>query len=173
MQLRTVTQVNADGTPVGEIGILDAHRSPGILHRAFSVFVFTPDRRKLMIQKRFSGKPTFGGQWGNTCCSHQFADETDEAAGMRRLKEEMGFTVPLIKGPVFTYRADDPRGNGFAEHEHDTILLGTADESVHVVMNPAEAEDWKWIDIDILKRDIKEHPSAYVPWLPIALTQLP
>lgn len=169
---RTVTKVQADGSPIGEIDILEAHTHPGILHRAFSVFVFSGDGTKLMLQKRFRGKPTFGGLWGNTCCSHQFAGEEDTAAGMRRLKEEMGFTVPLKKGNSFTYQADDPRGNGMSEHEHDTILTGTADASVTVTMNPQEAEDWKWIGMEDLRRDIALHPEQYVPWLPIALTHL-
>lgn len=173
MQTRTVTQVTSDGTPVKEIDILEAHRTPGILHRAFSVFVFSPDGTKLMIQKRFGGKPTFGGLWGNTCCSHQFPAEGDVEAGVRRLEEEMGFSVPLIKGDTFVYQANDPRGNGFSEHEHDTMLLGHAPESVQVVMNPAEAEDWKWVPVADLRRDIAAHPDRYVPWLPIALTHLP
>lgn len=169
---RTVTQVRADGSPVAEIDILEAHRHPGILHRAFSVFVLSPDRSKLLIQKRFSGKPTFGGQWGNTCCSHQFPGEGNVAAGERRLKEEMGFTVALTEGPCFVYQANDPRGNGMAEHEHDTMLMGTAEESVTVTMNPEEAEDWKWIGLDELRSDVVTHPERYVPWLPIALTHL-
>lgn len=170
--LRTVTEVAPDGTPLREIDILEAHRSPGILHRAFSVFVFTPDGKELMIQKRFSGKPTFGGQWGNTCCSHQFAGEGDREAGMRRLQEEMGFVVELRKGPVFTYQAEDPRGNGMAEHEHDTMLIGSAGKDIVVTMNPQEAEDWKWVELSELRRDVSAHPEKYVPWLHIALTHL-
>lgn len=170
---RTVTQVTADGSPLGEIDIVDAHKRPGILHRAFSVFIFSEDGSALMLQKRFSGKPTFGSQWGNTCCSHQYAGEDDEAAGMRRLQEEMGFTVPVKKVAAFTYQADDPRGTVFSEHEHDTILVGTADTSVIVTPNPAEAEDWKWMSMDELRADLAAHREIYVPWLPIALAHLP
>ncbi len=170
---RTVTQVGTDGALLGEIDILTAHRHPGILHRAFSVFVFSEDGTRVMLQKRFSGKPTFGGQWGNTCCSHQLPGEDDVSAGMRRLREEMGFSVPLKKGTSFTYRADDPRGNGMSEHEHDTILIGTADASVEVMMNPLEAEEWKWMSLDALRADLISHPETYVPWLSIALKHLP
>lgn len=169
---RTVTRVHPDGTPIEEIDILVAHTAPGILHRAFSVFVFSPDRTKLMLQKRFQGKPTFGGLWGNTCCSHQYEGESDTAAGERRLMEEMGFTVKLIQGASFVYQANDPRGNGMAEHEHDTILMGTASENTVVKLNPKEAEDWMWMTVADLKMNLSIHPEKYVPWLPIALKHI-
>jgi isopentenyl-diphosphate delta-isomerase len=41
----------------------------GLLHRAFSVFLFNNDG-KLLIQRRASEKITFPGYWANTCCSH-------------------------------------------------------------------------------------------------------
>lgn len=41
----------------------------GILHRAFSVFLFNKDG-KLLLQKRASDKITFPSVWTNTCCSH-------------------------------------------------------------------------------------------------------
>lgn len=166
---RTVTAVTQDGKPLSEVGLIEAHTGEGILHRAFSVFVFSPDRNKLMLQKRAEKKPTFGGLWGNTCCSHQFPGEEDTAAGMRRLREEMGFSVPVVKGSAFVYRAMDPRGNGFLEHEHDTVLIGTATEDVPVVLNPHEASDWKWMDMVALKKELESHADLYVPWLSIAL----
>ena len=49
----------------------------GMLHRAFSVFLFTPDGR-LILQQRSSAKITFPLIWANTCCSHPLADLPDE-----------------------------------------------------------------------------------------------
>jgi len=169
---RTVTLVDTHGSPIGEADIVEAHLSPGKLHRAFSVFVFSDDQKTLMLQKRFTGKPTFGSLWANTCCSHQLPNEDDVAAGTRRLQEEMGFSVPLEKKASFIYQADDPRKNGMSEHEHDTILLGTADESISVTMNPQEVEDWKWMTVEDLQTDLKVYPEKYVPWLSIALRHI-
>jgi isopentenyl-diphosphate delta-isomerase type 1 len=42
----------------------------GLLHRAFSVFLFRPKDGRLLLQKRADEKITFPGMWTNTCCSH-------------------------------------------------------------------------------------------------------
>jgi isopentenyl-diphosphate delta-isomerase type 1 len=42
----------------------------GILHRAFSVFLFDISTCELLLQKRASTKITFPNVWTNTCCSH-------------------------------------------------------------------------------------------------------
>jgi isopentenyl-diphosphate Delta-isomerase len=41
----------------------------GLLHRAFSVFIFTKDG-KLLLQQRAAEKITFPEHFTNTCCSH-------------------------------------------------------------------------------------------------------
>jgi isopentenyl-diphosphate delta-isomerase len=47
----------------------------GMLHRAFSVFLFKEDR--LLLQQRADTKITFPGYWTNTCCSHPLATEDE------------------------------------------------------------------------------------------------
>ena len=46
----------------------------GALHRAFSVFLFSPDG-KLLLQQRAASKVTFPAVWTNTCCSHPLAGQ--------------------------------------------------------------------------------------------------
>ncbi|KAK6464198.1 NUDIX hydrolase domain-like protein [Scheffersomyces coipomensis] len=41
----------------------------GLLHRAFSVFLFN-ENNELLLQQRADEKITFPGMWTNTCCSH-------------------------------------------------------------------------------------------------------
>jgi len=41
----------------------------GLLHRAFSVFLFN-ERNELLLQQRAASKITFPRMWTNTCCSH-------------------------------------------------------------------------------------------------------
>lgn len=52
----------------------------GLLHRAFSCFLFDPVSGKLLLQKRAPEKITFPNMWTNTCCSHPLAirDELEE-----------------------------------------------------------------------------------------------
>jgi len=70
----------------------------GLLHRAFSVFLFDSSNR-LLLQQRSDEKITFPGYWTNTCCSHPLnvEDEKDEnnhlgvkRAARRKLYHELG-----------------------------------------------------------------------------------
>jgi hypothetical protein len=47
----------------------EAGQPRGLLHRAFSVFLFNSDN-KLLLQQRAASKITFPKVWTNTCCSH-------------------------------------------------------------------------------------------------------
>jgi len=50
----------------------------GLLHCAFSVFVFHPSDGKLLLQQCASEKITFPDMWTNTCCSHPLDDFDEE-----------------------------------------------------------------------------------------------
>ncbi len=161
---RTVTLVDTNGSPLGQCDILQAHTGEGKLHKAFSVFIFNPDRSKTLIQKRAAGKMLWPGIWANTCCSHPFENEGAIDAGKRRLQEEMGVLCELTEAGDFVYRALDPFGKG-VEHEHDTILIGTMDETASTKPNPDEVAEWKWIKVTDLMQDFSDHPQLYTPWL--------
>ncbi len=168
---RTVTLTDENGADLGEADILEAHTGEGKLHKAFSVFIFSSDREKLLIQRRSDKKMLWPGFWANTCCSHPLKDEPAVDAGKRRLNEELGFTCDLIEGPTFTYHAKDPFGKG-SENEFDTILIGTCDQSLVIKPNPDEVSDYKWMNTEELAQDMKENPTSYAPWLHIGLPKL-
>lgn len=48
-------------------GHLNSNIKQGLLHRAFSVFLFNSEGQ-LLLQKRSAKKITFPEQWANTCC---------------------------------------------------------------------------------------------------------
>ena len=60
------------------IGHLMENINKGLLHRAFSAFVFRPSDGKLLLQQRASEKITFPDMWTNTCCSHPLDDFEEE-----------------------------------------------------------------------------------------------
>ena len=79
------------------IGALDkktchlmANINKGLLHRAFSAFVFRPEDGKLLLQQRATEKITFPDMWTNTCCSHPLDDFEQEKVE----KDQLG--KPLI-----------------------------------------------------------------------------
>jgi isopentenyl-diphosphate Delta-isomerase len=149
--------------PVGVAEKMHAHRQ-GLLHRAFSIFV-TNTQGELLLQKRASSKYHSGGLWTNTCCSHPRPEETTLAAANRRLKEEMGFSCDLCEIFSFTYRAELDRE--LVEHEFDHVLIG--EFNGEPLLNPQEAEDYRWISIDALSTDIVAHPDRYTSWLKICI----
>jgi isopentenyl-diphosphate delta-isomerase len=164
MQARTVTLVDEENKALGEADILEAHTGDGMLHRAFSVYVMRDHGREILMQRRSEKKMLWSGIWANTACSHPFPDETATAAGERRLKEEMGFTVPLEERGTFVYRAVDPSGKG-VEHEHVTLLQGSTDGlPVYVQANRDEVAEWTWIKVKELRKRMKSKPERFAPW---------
>ncbi|MEM1153563.1 MAG: hypothetical protein AAGI44_05445, partial [Pseudomonadota bacterium] len=60
--------VNAQDEITGYESKLNAHSGAGLLHRAFSIFLFDgPDW--VLLQQRSNKKPLWPGYWANSCCS--------------------------------------------------------------------------------------------------------
>ncbi len=151
-----------------EIGIeekLKVHKE-GILHRAFSIFIFN-DKQQLLIQKRAKTKYHSSGLWSNTCCSHPRANEILINAARRRLVEEMGFDCELKEIYKFIYKTNIDQ---LIEYEYDHILIGNYNFSP--MINNKEVEDWKWINVRSLKRDIKNCPDKYTYWFKVLLNKI-
>jgi isopentenyl-diphosphate delta-isomerase len=167
--MATVILTDENGNPEGIADILDAHSGEGQLHKAFSVYVFSPGRKHLLIQRRSAKKMLWPLVWANTCCSHPRENETSLQAGQRRTEEEMGFRCTLTEGPSFVYRAVDPAGRG-VEHEHVTTLIGEASPAVHA--NTDEVADWKWIDVATLRQEMTALPEQFAPWFHLGLAKI-
>jgi len=136
----------------------------GLLHRAFSIFVFN-DKKELLLQKRAKEKYHSGGLWSNTCCSHQHPNEELSKAIHRRLVEEMGFDCELKQVFAFSYKIDFE--NGLIENEYDCVFFGKCNNEP--IPNPEEVEDYKWISLGKLEEDLKKNPEKYTYWMKVAL----
>ncbi|HJN53985.1 MAG TPA: isopentenyl-diphosphate Delta-isomerase [Flavobacteriaceae bacterium] len=158
-----VILVNKNDKKVGLMSKMEAHVK-GVLHRAFSVFIFN-DKKELMLQKRNISKYHSPGLWTNTCCSHQKDGESNIIAGKRRLLEEMGFCVELKELDSFIYNVEFD--NGLIEHELDYILVGRYNGSVK--FNSNEVDSWKWMSLDNIIDDIKAIPENYTEWFKIIM----
>uniref|UniRef100_A0A7S1V8D9 isopentenyl-diphosphate Delta-isomerase n=1 Tax=Sexangularia sp. CB-2014 TaxID=1486929 RepID=A0A7S1V8D9_9EUKA len=145
----------------------------GMLHRAFSLFLFSPDN-KLLLQKRAAEKITFPSLWTNSVCSHPLAGigEEDGAEGVkkaavRKAEHELGIADPAAlseKDMTFLTRMHYKASNGdgiWGEHEIDYILIARSE----VKLNPSanEVSDVKYVTQDEL-RAILADPSAVTPW---------
>ncbi|MGO4818146.1 isopentenyl-diphosphate Delta-isomerase [Flavobacterium sp. W22_SRS_FP1] len=156
-----VILVNKEDQQIGLMPKLEAHEK-AVLHRAFSVFVLN-SKNEIMLQQRAQHKYHSPLLWTNTCCSHQREGETNIQAGTRRLFEEMGFKTDLKELFHFIYKA--PFDNGLTEHELDHVMIGYYDKNPQI--NPEEAEDWKWMNIEEVKSDMRLHPESYTVWFKI------
>ena len=156
-----VILVDKNDNQLGLMEKIEAHEK-AVLHRAFSVFILNDDH-ELLIQKRALNKYHSPGLWTNTCCSHTRDGETIKKAGIRRLSEEMGFETDLKVLLSFIYKAEFD--NGLFEHEYDYVLVGYYNQNP--IINENEVCDWKWINLDFLKEDIKINPSNYTVWFKI------
>lgn len=150
--------VDPSDTPVGTCGKMQAHQK-GLLHRAFSSFIFDT-RGRLLLQRRAVSKYHSAGLWSNTCCGHPRPGEATTNAARRRLDEEMGFDCELRRVGTFFYR--EPFSNGLIEHEFVHLHVGRFNGSIFP--DPAEVGAWKWIEISELLAWIGSDPEAFTVW---------
>jgi len=169
---------NPIGTASKKLCHLMTNIDKGLLHRAFSVFLFNPDDNRLLLQQRATEKITFPDMWTNTCCSHPLGIPTEtgsnlpdsimgvKRAAVRKLEQELGIKpeqVPIEDFHFLTrihYKA--PSDGKWGEHEIDYILFIKA--KVDVVPNPNEARDTKYVSPDELREFFKDTSLKFTPW---------
>jgi len=194
--------VDLDDRPIGHASKRVCHQveqiRAGMLHRAFSVFLFDPVTKKLLLQQRAASKITFPLRWTNTCCSHplfDFQQENDEnnalgvkRAAVRKLGHELGFVgedVTLDSLHWLTRihygAASDPQ---WGEHEIDWILFAVSDlaatratskDAASIPFNSNECEAVRWVDANELRAmiaDSKDGKLMLTPWFELIAEQL-
>jgi len=166
MERESVVLIDKKDRKIGLKDKVKAHLGNGFLHRAFMVFVFD-NEGKILLQKRSADKMLWPLFWDCSCASHPRASETQEEAGTRRLKEEIGVNCPVGKISSFKYQAKYK--NIGSEYEVCALLVGKYQGEIKA--DPAEVAEWKWTDINDLKKDLKDNPKKYTPWLKIGLLQ--
>ncbi|CAJ2513698.1 Uu.00g018170.m01.CDS01 [Anthostomella pinea] len=184
-QIRLMDEVcivlDNDDKPIGtaskKLCHLMSNIDKGLLHRAFSVFLFD-DQNRLLLQQRATEKITFPDMWTNTCCSHPLGipGETgsnlpDSVAGVKRaaqrkLDHELGIKTEQVPFDDFHfltrihYKA--PSDGKWGEHEIDYILFIKA--NVDLNSNPNEVQDTKYVTPEDLKELFKDPTLKFTPW---------
>jgi isopentenyl-diphosphate delta-isomerase len=161
-----VILVSEKDEPIGIMNKLEAHQK-GLLHRAFSVFLFN-SKGELLLQQRSLFKYHSPGLWSNTCCSHPRPGENSLHAASRRLKEEMSIEAHLVPKTIFTYYSKFD--NGLIEHEVDHVFTGIYDKDP--IINPEEVNDFSWKSMSDIHEEIKAHPEKFTSWFKIALERI-
>ena len=164
--MERVVLVDENDTPLGTMEKMEAHEK-GVLHRAFSVFIFNSNGKMLLQQRAFSEYHS-GGLWTNTCCSHPRENETTIDAAHRRLQEEMGFDCEISKEFDFIYKKELDKG--LTEHELDHVFIGEYEGEIN--FNTEEVCAYIFKPVQEVLDDVKQFPEKYTEWFKICLNEV-
>lgn len=140
-----VILVDEEDRKIGVCGKIECHER-GLLHRAFSIFLFAPDGRTL-VQRRALCKYHSGGKWANACCGHPRLNETISEAANRRLGEELGMRADLTEAFHIRYRANV--GADMVENEYVHVFVGVGLGPSN--LNPFEVSEVTYCHLDDLR----------------------
>jgi isopentenyl-diphosphate delta-isomerase len=166
MEIQHVILVNEKDEPTGVMEKIKAHEE-GLLHRAFSVFIFN-SKGEMLLQQRAMKKYHSGGLWTNACCSHPQPGEETNIAAQRRLKEEISLITPLEKVFDFIYKAKFD--NGLTEYEFDHVFVGEYEGKIN--FNKKEVMDFCYKKMKDIRHSLQTHPQKYTAWFHLAFPKI-
>lgn len=158
MNRNKVVLVDEMDNALREMEKLEAH-SKGMLHRAFSVFIFN-DKGEMLLQQRAENKYHGAGLWSNACCSHPAWEDDIQASALERLAFEMGLKCDLRLLFSFIYHAAVE--NNLTEYEYDHVFIGKTNTQPRC--NPGEVQDFRWMKIADIAGDLSRYPQRYTVW---------
>jgi isopentenyl-diphosphate delta-isomerase len=164
--MEEVILVSPQDEEIGYMEKMEAHQL-GLLHRAFSVFLFN-SKGEMLLQKRALSKYHSGGLWTNACCSHPRKGETIEQAASRRTREELGCEPELQKIHSFIYKA--ALDNNLIEHEFDHVLVGNYEGEMNLNVN--EVSEIVYLPIQQIRQEMNEQPDKFTVWFKIIFEEV-
>jgi len=159
--MENIVLVDPEDNVLGLMEKLQAHKK-GLLHRAFSVFIFNSNG-EMLLQQRSASKYHSPNKWTNACCSHPRENESYLDAANRRIYEELGIKCNLEKKFHFVYKAKVEED--LWEHELDHVFLGKYNGDYQI--NEDEIAGIRFISIDNLNMEIKQNPDVFTEWFKI------
>lgn len=163
--MELVVLVNEADQQIGLMEKLEAHQK-GLLHRAFSVFLFNK-KGEMLLQKRANTKYHSPNLWTNAVCSHPRNGESYKNGALRRLNEELGISTEIEEKFHFIYKADV--GQNLWEHELDYVFVGIYDGIFN--LNPNEVSETRYISLIDLQKEILSNPDNFTEWFKIILNK--
>ena len=161
-----VILVNKNNKKIGSEDKLVTHHRVS-LHRAFSKLIFN-SKKKYLLQRRASNKNHTPSHWTNTCCTHPRENESYDEAIHRRLNEEMGMKCKLEQSYSFIYKSK--LNKNLIEHEHDSVFISQTNDIP--IINKNEVSEFKYININELKTELKIKPNSFTPWFKMIINNL-
>lgn len=159
--------VDPEDRQIGVAEKIQCHVGEGLLHRAFSMFVFDPEGRTL-LQQRSAAKPLWPMYWSNSCCGHPLPGEPVADAAQRRTQEEFGIACQVRFLYKFQYQAQYSQ----AYSENELCHVFRSEYSGELAPDPAEIAAWRWIDPTELTQEIECYPERFTPWMKLEWAEL-
>jgi isopentenyl-diphosphate delta-isomerase len=151
--------VDNEDRETGNLSKAECHDGDGILHRAFSVFLFN-DQGELLLQQRGVEKRLWPMYWTNTCCSHPRQGESMGLATERRLQQELNIGSALEFVYKFEYQARF--GDQGSECELCSVYLGRINGEP--TANDTEIAALRFVSAEDLQTEIDSQPEQLTPW---------
>ncbi len=156
-----VVLLDARGIPRGTAAKATVHSAATPFHLAFSCYLVRADGAVLLTRRSLI-KPTWPGEWTNSCCGHPQMGETLREAVKRRVAEELGLEIGrlAIAVPDFVYRA--VMSDGTIEHELCPIVVAEVAGEPHP--DSAEVDNLAWLSWEELQERVASAPESLSPW---------
>jgi isopentenyl-diphosphate delta-isomerase len=151
--------VDRDDTEIGYLSKARCHDGEGVLHRAFSLFLFN-EAGELLLQQRSDRKRLWPGFWSNSCCSHPRRGESMETATVRRLADELNIEATLEHVYHFCYTAEF--GEAGSENELCHVYLGRVAGAARP--NDSEIAAIRYVSSGALDEELSRYPERFTPW---------
>lgn len=151
--------VDEDDNEIGTLDKARCHDGDGVLHRAFSVFLFDA-RGALLLQRRSAAKRLWPLYWSNSCCSHPRSGESMRDATVRRVRQELGVDVELEFVFKFVYHA--AFADQGSERECCSVFLGRLRD--RVTPNANEIAEVRFVTATELSSALDAGTDSYTPW---------
>ena len=159
--------VDSDDNEIGYSSKSECHKDLGLLHRAFSIFLFN-STGELLIQKRSIKKELWGQYWSNSCCSHPRKGEDLYEAAIRRVQQELSIECSL--NFLYKFQYHENYTDTGSEHELCSVFYGLYDGTISC--NENEIEDWRMISSTQLNEEIGQPNILYTPWLKLEWAEI-
>lgn len=159
--------VDESDREIGHLSKGPCHDGDGVLHRAFSLFIFN-SAGELLLQQRSAEKRLWPLFWSNSCCSHPRRGETMDVATERRLAQELGMTSSVHH--LFTFQYQAPYLDLGSENEVCWVYAGRSSQVPQP--NSHEIADIRWITPEDLDREFQTQPEAFTPWFAMEWPQV-
>ncbi|QIL38349.1 NUDIX domain-containing protein [Pedobacter sp. HDW13] len=161
--IKHVILVDQHDNPQGHIEKKEAYER-GLLHRGFSVFIFNSKCELLLQKTKYSSKAL----WANTCIGHAKVGESNFHIAIKKIWAELGMGCDISF--LFKFTHNTKFSGGLTEYKVSHVYFGMS-ETLPAI-HPMEKENFKFMDINVLAKDINAHPENYIQGLGLILNRV-